>query len=204
MKSPSVLTNSEYNRRAIFKTFGIDNAIVVSPPVDVDSFRNRELSSSFSCVEREDVVLVVCRIDRVKKVENAIELAKLLKENNIGTGMKIVGSLDIYYFVYYYYLKKIFYLKTLIWLIMLHLKLMSVLINCFRLCVRVKYTSTQDHKNTGISIVEAMSAGLIPIVPTTGEQTEFVPCKYHFNTLKQAAQIASSAFNIPGFRTNSD
>ena len=41
-----------------------------------------------------------------------------------------------------------------------------------------------------------MSAGLIPIVPTTGGQTEFVPSKYHFRTLKQAAQIASSAFNL--------
>jgi hypothetical protein len=65
MKNPSVLTISEYSRNAIFKTFGIDNAIVVSPPVDVDSFRYGALSSSsFSCVEREDVVLLVCRIDR--------------------------------------------------------------------------------------------------------------------------------------------
>jgi hypothetical protein len=42
-----------------------------------------------------------------------------------------------------------------------------------------------------------MSAGLIPIVPSIGGQTEFVPSKYHFHTLEQAAQIASSGFNIP-------
>jgi len=47
MKNSTVLTNSEYSRRAIFKIFGIDNAIVVSPPVDVDSFRNGALTSSF-------------------------------------------------------------------------------------------------------------------------------------------------------------
>jgi hypothetical protein len=42
-------------------------------------------------------------------------------------------------------------------------------------------------------IVQAMSAGLIPIVPYTRRQTEFVPLKYHFHTLEQAAHIVSLA-----------
>ena len=197
MKNSTVLTNSEYSRRAIFKTFGIDNAIVVSPPVDVDSFRNGALSSSSSsCVEREDIVLVVCRIDPLKKVENAIKLAKLLKENNIGTGMKIVGSLDVYYFDYYYYLKKLIEDFNLADYVTFETDVsFDKLISFMRKSKIYFHPRSQEH--FGISIVEAMSAGLIPIVPTTGGQTEFVPSKYHFHTLKQAAQIASSAFNIP-------
>jgi hypothetical protein len=38
-----------------------------------------------------------------------------------------------------------------------------------------------------------MAAGLIPIVPTVGGLTEFVPRKSHFNTLEEAADKISSA-----------
>lgn len=47
----------------------------------------------------------------------------------------------------------------------------------------------------GISTVEAMSAGLIPIVPDIGGQTEFVPSKFHFHTFGEAVQIIHSALN---------
>ena len=41
----------------------------------------------------------------------------------------------------------------------------------------------------GMSIVEAMSAGLVPIVPDVVGQTEFVPLQYLFHTLEEAARI---------------
>jgi glycosyltransferase involved in cell wall biosynthesis len=47
----------------------------------------------------------------------------------------------------------------------------------------------------GISIVEAMAAGLVPIVADVGGPTEFVPNKYHFHTFKEAVEIISTAFN---------
>ena len=40
----------------------------------------------------------------------------------------------------------------------------------------------------GISTVEAMSAGLIPVVPDEGGYTEFVPEYYQFHTHQQAAR----------------
>jgi glycosyltransferase involved in cell wall biosynthesis len=48
----------------------------------------------------------------------------------------------------------------------------------------------------GISTVEAMSAGLIPVVPDVGGQTEFVPSKYHFHTFGEAMQIICSALDV--------
>ena len=48
----------------------------------------------------------------------------------------------------------------------------------------------------GMAILEAMAAGLIPIVLSTGGSTEFVPQQFHYNTLEQAAEIVSSAFHL--------
>jgi glycosyltransferase involved in cell wall biosynthesis len=58
------------------------------------------------------------------------------------------------------------------------------------------YFHPKPAEHFGISIVEAMSAGLVPVVPNTGGQTEFVPSKYQFRTLEDAAQIISSAFDV--------
>jgi glycosyltransferase involved in cell wall biosynthesis len=59
------------------------------------------------------------------------------------------------------------------------------------------YFHPKPAEHFGISIVEAMSAGLVPIVPDVGGQTEFVPSKYQFHTVEDAAQIISSAFDVP-------
>jgi glycosyltransferase involved in cell wall biosynthesis len=45
----------------------------------------------------------------------------------------------------------------------------------------------------GISTVEAMSAGLIPVVPNIGGHTEFVPLKYQFSTFGEGVEAVSSA-----------
>ena len=41
-----------------------------------------------------------------------------------------------------------------------------------------------------------MSAGLIPVVPSIGGQTEFVPTKYQYDSLEQASQIVASALGV--------
>lgn len=195
MKYSTILTNSDYTRKAILKTYGIDSAIILNPPVDVDTFRNSALSLS-SSDEKEDIILVVSRIDPLKRIENAIMLAKLLKENNIGKGMKIVGGLDYYHYDYYSHLKKMIVDFNLVDYVTVEIdisldKLLSVMGKS------KVYFHPRPGEHFGISIVEAMSAGLVPVVPDIGGQTEFVPLKYHFHTLEQAAQIMSSAFNIP-------
>lgn len=76
--------STEYSSKAIFHTYGIDDAIVISPPVDVDTFRNATLLSSSSpnsssssfIEEREDIILVICVIDPLKKIDNACTITK--------------------------------------------------------------------------------------------------------------------------------
>ena len=88
MLNSTVLTNSEFSRKAIFKTFDVDS-IVLHPPVDVDIFRKACLASN----KRDDSILVISRFHPSKRIENAIHLAKLLHQNKVGTCMNIVGNM---------------------------------------------------------------------------------------------------------------
>ena len=146
--------------------------------------------------ERENIVLVICRIDPLKKIDNAIKLGKLLKDNNIGNGMKIAGSLEPYYYDYYLHLKKMIVDLNLTDYINLEIN-----VSLGKLLALMRKSSIYFHpkpaEHFGISIVEAMSAGLVPITHDVGGQTEFVPSQYQFHTLEDAAHIISSAFDVP-------
>ena len=47
-----------------------------------------------------------------------------------------------------------------------------------------------------VMIFESMAAGLAPIVPNVGGQTEFVPRKFHFKSLDEAANLISSSLAL--------
>jgi glycosyltransferase involved in cell wall biosynthesis len=49
--------------------------------------------------------------------------------------------------------------------------------------------SSYPEEPFGISIVEALSAGLIPIVPDNGGATEFVPPQYQYRTIEDASNM---------------
>ena len=51
-----------------------------------------------------------------------------------------------------------------------------------------------------MAILEAMAAGLFPVVPSIRGPAEFVPQQYQYNTLEQAAEIISSAFHLPNIQ----
>ena len=112
MRNSTIVTNSEFTRKIIVDAFGIDydSIYVLSPPIDIDIFRNVELMSAQDNGDenhkRNDTVIVISRIATHKELENAIKLAKILKYKNIGRGMIIVGNL-YNYFEYYIYLKQL-------------------------------------------------------------------------------------------------
>lgn len=107
MKNSVVITNSEFSRRAIVKAFGLDDVRIFSPPIDIETFRNNALMTNGGGDDRKrDIILVISRIAPHKKIENAIKVAKILKDNNIGRGMKIVGNLYTYFLDYYSDLKQ--------------------------------------------------------------------------------------------------
>src|SRR5919108_648042 len=191
MRNSTVLTNSEYSRKAIQKTFNIDPT-VLSPPVDVDLFRKAALFSSMNT--RDDTILTISRFHPSKKIENAIRLAKLLKQNGIGRGMKIVGNLSPAMLGYYHYLKHIVQRQELSDYVNFQVnvsfdKLLSLI------CGAKVYFHPLPGEPFGISTVEAMSAGLIPVVPDIGGHIEFVPLKYRFGTFTEAIGSIAAAMN---------
>ena len=193
MRNSTVITNSEFSRRAIVNAFGLDNIYILSPPIDSETFRNVELMANGDD-ERNDIILVISRIAPHKKIENAIKLAKILKDNNVGKGMKIVGNLYYYFFDYYSELKQMVLDLGLTDYITFEInasldKLLSIMRES-----RV-YFHPMVGEHFGMAVLEAIAAGLIPVVPNEGGLTEFVPQEYQFNTIEQAAEIIMYVFN---------
>ncbi len=193
MRNSTVITNSEFSRRAIVNAFGLHNIYILSPPIDIETFRNVALMANGDD-ERNDIILVISRIAPHKKIENAINLAKILKDNKIGKGMKIVGNLYYYYFDYYSEIKQMVLGLGLTDYITFEInasldKLLSIMRES-----RV-YFHPMAGEHFGMAVLEAMAAGLIPVVPNEGGLTEFVPKEYQFNTIEHAAEIIMYVFN---------
>jgi glycosyltransferase involved in cell wall biosynthesis len=188
MKNTLVLTNSEYTRRAILNAFNID-AKILYPPVDIDTFREGALRSA----QREDMTLVISRIAPDKQVENAIEVARIMRSRGIGKVMIIAGNLHHYDHRYYQELNKMIADYDLSDYISLIINIsLSKLIQLMQLAKVYFHPRIDEH--FGISIVEAMASGLVPVVSDIGGHTEFVPSKYHFHTFDHAADVIASAF----------
>jgi glycosyltransferase involved in cell wall biosynthesis len=187
----TVLTNSEFSRKAILKTFGVDSTIL-PPPVDVDIFHNACLASNV----RDDSILVISRFHPSKKIENAIHLAKLLRQNEVGICMNIVGNMlpdGIGYFNYLNDLVRHYGLEDFV-RFEINVKFDRLL---DLMCRSKVYVHPLPGEPFGISTVEAMSAGIIPVVPDIGGHTEFVPARYHFHTYGEGVQAVAAALAAP-------
>lgn len=187
----TVLTNSEFSRDAILSIFGSPNIKILSPPVDVEAFRTNCLESN----ERRDIVLVLSRIDPDKEIEKALSLAKILKKRGVGRQMIIAGSIQHRNSSYLHFLQKL--MKD--WDIedYVTLKTNTTLEELFEIIRKAKvYFHPKFAEHFGISIAESMAAGLAPIVPNLGGQTEFVPQKFHFKSLDEAANLISSSLAL--------
>lgn len=194
MKNTLVLTNSGYTRKAISNAFNID-AKILYPPVDVETFQEIALKSN----QRDDMVLVISRIAPDKQIENAIEVARIMRSRGIGKIMTIAGNLHYYDHQYYQQMKNMIADYDLSDYVSLQTNIsFSRLIQLMQLAKVYFHPRIDEH--FGISIVEAMASGLVPVVSNIGGHTEFVPPKYHFHTLGHAADLIALAFEA----TNSE
>jgi len=200
IRNSTVLTNSEYSRRAIWKTFGIQSC-VLSPPVEIERFRDA-VRLRGSQKQNSETVLVISRFHYSKKIESAIKLASLLKENKIGDGLTIVGNLSSDSIEYFSHLRQMvedYNLERFVkFIINADFGMLTEL-----LCRSKVYFHPLAGEPFGISIVEAMSAGLIPVVPDIGGYTEFVPKKYQFHTLGEAVEAVAEAMQAAFSERNS-
>lgn len=205
LKCSTVITNSAFSRDAIQRVLSKSpstkaacsssgelpsKTLVIPPPVSVEEFRRAAL---YSC-EREDFVVVISRFNPSKKLENAIALAHLLKKRNIGKGMIIVGGLMPQDRQYYDQIVNMIKSSGVSDYVRLEINATSeMLLSLLR--KGKAYFHPMQGEPFGISIAEAMSAGLIPIVLSIGGHADFVPEKYRFSSLGDAAEKISLALN---------
>jgi glycosyltransferase involved in cell wall biosynthesis len=195
-----LITNSNYSKAAISQEYNRDDAIVLSPPVDVEKINSKVKSNQrFDSLNYSDenCILVICRIEPSKRIENVIYLTQLLKERKIETKINIVGSFEPFYQKYYNDLIKLVSDSGVSDIVEFHID--ASLEELVDLMKKSKiFFHPREGEHFGMSIVEAMSAGLIPVVPAIGGQTEFVPRQYQYNSLEEAVQIISSMLiNMP-------
>jgi alpha-1,2-mannosyltransferase len=192
MTNTIILTNSEFSKRAIKLLYkNIEEPIVLSPPVDVETFRRAALYSKEE--ERENTILVVSRFNTGKQIENAIRIAKILYEKKkIHYNMIIVGNIhnrDIEYLDFLRGMINGYGLKNYV-----KLEVGASFERLLHLMSKSKvYLHPLAGEPFGISVAEAMAAGLIPVVPHVGGNSEFVPQQYHYSSLEEAAEIIEDA-----------
>jgi glycosyltransferase involved in cell wall biosynthesis len=176
-----VFTNSRFSQDAIKKVYPNADPHVIYPPVDTQRFSNCIYSNS-----RENQVLVICRFSPEKQIEKTIFIARILKNIKF----IIMGSLLKTNYSYFKYIQQMIrdYGLTNIVKLMPNAsedEMLDAMSNS------MIYLHTMKGEHFGISIVEAMGAGLITIVPSFGGCSEIVPSEYHYNTIKEAADCIS-------------
>ncbi len=188
-RSSLILTNSEFSREAIREAFGDVHPYVLYPPVETERFLH---AYSQTTNAREAKVLVVARFSPEKQIENAIKVAHLL-----GGTLKfhIVGSLTPANRPYFKMLQNMIETYDLSQIVTLTPNASNEeLIDAMSKSMIYFHTMVGEH--FGVSIVEAMAAGLVPVVPAYGGCSEIVPSEYQYHTLQEAAEYIAKYAKI--------
>ncbi|MEM0279546.1 glycosyltransferase family 4 protein [Metallosphaera sp.] len=179
-KRAKFIANSRYSSRAIKEVYDVESDVIY-PPVDVEFY-----SKGFTESKSKEQFLTIARIERGKTLENSIYLS-------LKTGLKgiIIGSLI-----------EREYHKKLIRMISRTGANVEILTNQpGEVIVEVmKETPVYFHptigEHFGTPVVEAMSAGLIPVVPMESGASEVSPWAYR--DLEEAKDLVLNALKVPG------
>ena len=182
-----VVANSRFVAKLIKASLGVD-PIVIYPPVEVERFSKIPIDT-----ERDDAVLMLGRYSPEKGYEEAI---KLFLELPRWIRLKIVGSLtktELGYYKRLASLVKKLGLENrveLLYNVPRHrlediMARSSVLLHMYR------------GEHFGIAVVEAMAAGLVPVVWRFGGPSEYVPSEYQFGSIEEARDKILKALKAP-------
>ena len=189
MNSSTVVTNSTFSSKAVKLYYPSTDPLIIYPPIDIDFF-----SQVVSSDSRQNRIVVLGRFNPDKNIELALEVARVLKGMNTKFEMSIVGNLSKQYYPYFNYLQKLIKVNGLSDMVDLRTNLD---INDLRTLLgksKVLFHPTIGEP-FGMCIAEAMSAGLVPVVPSFGGNTEFVPESLRYSNQKEAAKIIMRSMN---------
>ena len=191
MRNTLIITNSQFSKQAIENNYGKVVLSILSPPVDVETYRQVALCNP----SQENTIIVVSRYSPDKKIETAIRIARILHKFLKNFKMIIIGNIHEDNYEYYRYLQSLISIYKLNENVKLHLNVPFN--NLVKLMARSKILLHPTLEEPfGISVAEGMSAGLIPVVPFKGGNTEFVPKRFHYKSEEEAAKIIIDAMKI--------
>jgi glycosyltransferase involved in cell wall biosynthesis len=180
-RSNIILANSKFTKNVLKKVYPQLDSHVLYPPVDIERF-----SSAYRSNSRKRQVLVISRFSAEKQIEKAISIAQLIQD----VKFKVIGLLTPANRPYFNLLqKKIknYGLEDRVSLIPNATN--EEMINA--MSESMLYLHTMYGEHFGISIVEAMTAGLVPIVPSYGGCSEIIPSGNQYSTVEEAAKYIS-------------
>jgi glycosyltransferase involved in cell wall biosynthesis len=191
MRNTLIITNSQFSKQAIENKYGKVVLSILSPPVDVETYRQVALCNPV----QENTIIVISRYSPDKKIETAIRIARILHKFFKNFKMIIIGNIHEDNYEYYKYLQALISIYKLNENVKLHLNV--PLNNLVKLMARSKILLHPTLEEPfGISVAEGMSAGLIPVVPFKGGNTEFVPTQFHYKSEEEAVKIIINAMKI--------
>ncbi len=181
-----IITNSKFTA-AIIKEFLNVNVKVIYPPVQSALFN--ESLEGLTQNPRENTVVTISRFSNEKGLEKIPYIAKLTKSN---VKFVLIGLLQD---------EKVYEsLTRSIESLSLNKKIELIanapkreLENILKKAKVYLHTMVGEH--FGISIVEAMAMGCIPIVHDSGGMKEFVPKRYRYENLQDAVRKIEIAMN---------
>jgi glycosyltransferase involved in cell wall biosynthesis len=190
MNNSTIVTNSIFSSKAVRLYYPRTDPLIIYPPIDIDFF-SRVVRSEV----RENRIVVLGRFNPDKNIELALEVAKILKGMNTNIEMSIVGNLSRIYLPYFNYLQKLIKVNGLSEMVDLKTNVdINDLLTLFGKS-KVLFHPTIGEP-FGMCIAEAMSAGIVPVVPSFGGNTEFVPGNLRYSNQKQAAKIILKSMNV--------
>jgi glycosyltransferase involved in cell wall biosynthesis len=185
-----LMTLTKFSQTAIRQEYGLDSEIVYAP-VDVSRYGKR-----WDNEDRRNNILVLARISPEKKIENAVDLLKKVRVLDGRWTMSVVGSLSPWNRRYFDHLRKLAGDLPVDFMIDATSDQLESEISTSKY-----YLHTMKAEHFGISVVEAMSGGLIPLVPDFGGPTEFVPSQFQYRSLDDAARrMVESKDRLSDFR----
>ena len=153
LKSGVLVTNSTFSKKAVRKHTG-RNPIVISPPVEVKAF-----SAVAEDNEREDKVIACGRYSPEKNYEYVLETANRLRDVKFAVVGSFSGEKSM---KYYEKLRSITIEKSLANVELLRALMFKDLLSLYG--ASKIYMHAMKNEHFGIAVIEAMAAGLVPVV----------------------------------------
>jgi glycosyltransferase involved in cell wall biosynthesis len=180
-----VCANSHFTSQAVTEALGVA-PYVLYPPISNSLFIHKEIN------QRDNQVITVARFDRGKNLEIIPNIAEKTSED---ISYLIVGLMDSPSSpkILHSILKKVRELE-----ISHRMKILTnVSRETLRACLLASkvYFHAAINEHFGVSIVEAMASGCIPVVNDSGGPREFVSKEFRYEDLDQAAANVEKAIS---------